>query len=177
MTGGHPLPSSGPCPVCGVDEARLAVDDALDTIRTLGRRYREAVAGVPADALYRQPAASEWSMAQYVAHVREVLELLAGYLHTVLDQHRPRLSDPDSVVSKHPRAVDIATELEGLDDAARSIAERGARTSQLAWDRPFELDSRERPARWVVQHAAHEGAHHLRDLERIRQVVAPRDDD
>jgi hypothetical protein len=176
VTPGHPLPSAGRCPVCGVDEGRLGLDDALDTIRTLGRRYREAVAGVPPEAVLREPAPSEWSMGDYVAHVREVLELLAADLDIALDQHRPQLRDPDAATSSRPRSTDLTDDLNGLDAAARSIAARGARTSQLAWDRPFEVDGVERPARWIVQHAAHEGAHHLRDLERVRQIVAPRDE-
>jgi hypothetical protein len=176
VTGGHPLPSSGRCPVCGVDEGRLSVDDALDTIRTLGRRYREVVTGVPPEAVFREPAPSEWSMADYVAHVREVLQVLAADLDTVLDHHRAQVPDPDTVTSDRPHAGDLLADLDALDGAARSIAERGSRTSALAWDRPFELDGAERPARWIVQHAAHEGAHHLRDLERVRQVVAPSDD-
>ena len=31
--------------------------------------------------------------------------------------------------------------------------------------------------RWIVEHAAPEGAHHLRDLARVRRAVAPSDDD
>ena len=115
MTPGHPLPSGGRCPVCGVDEGRLGLDDALDTIRTLGRRYREAVAGVPPEAVLREPAPSEWSMVDYVAHVREVLELLAADLDIALDQHRPQLRDPDAATSSRPRSTDLTGDLDGLD--------------------------------------------------------------
>jgi hypothetical protein len=153
------------------------VDDALDTIRTLGRRYREAVAGVPPDAVYRQPAPSEWSMADYLAHVRHVLQTLAADLDAVLDHHQARVADPDAHSPGNAPPGDLVDDLDALDAAARAIVQRGERTSQLAWDRPFELDGVERPARWVVQHAAHEGAHHLRDLERIRRIVAPADDE
>ncbi len=177
MTPGHPLPWSGPCPVCGVDEPRLTVDDALDTVRTLGRRYREAIAGVPLDVLLQAPDPSEWSMAQYIAHVREVLQVLAADLDVALDEYRPNLPHPDTVTASEPRVDDVGRDLGALDTAARAITDRGARTSQLAWERPFELDGVERPVRWIVEHAAHEGAHHLRDLARVRRAVAPSDDD
>ena len=177
MTVDHPLPARR-CPVCGVDEERLSVDDALDTIRTLGRRYREAVAGVPSFALAERPDGGP-SMLDVVAHVRETLELLAAAFDVALDTHHARLPDVAAGTSDagelDPR--EIGRELDALDDAAAGLAARGKRTSTLAWERTFDVDGVTRPVMWIVQHAAHEGAHHLRDLARIRRVVAPSEDD
>ena len=41
------------CAQCGIDEDNLTVDDAVTTIRTLPRRYRQALAGLDANALTR----------------------------------------------------------------------------------------------------------------------------
>lgn len=173
----HPLSSDGPCPVCGVDEPRLSVDDALDTVRTLGRRYREAFTGVPPAAIRSRPDVSSWSMLDVAVHVRDVLARSAAALDTVLDTHRPHLDR--LVPTERPDAggADAGAVLDGLDRAAGAITARAGRTSMLAWDRPFEAEGAERPARWLLQQAAHEGAHHLRDLQRIRRAVAPTDDD
>ena len=177
MTPGHPLPARR-CALCGVDEERLSVDDALDTIRTLGRRYREAVAGVPPAALAEHPDGGP-SMLDVVVHVRETLELLGAALDVALDTHHARMPDVAAGTSDasavDPR--DVGRELDALDDAASGLASRGRRTSTLAWERTFDVDGATRPVMWIVQHAAHEGAHHLRDLARIRREVAPSDDD
>ena len=177
MTLGHPLPARR-CELCGVDEERLSVDDALDTIRTLGRRYREAVAGVPPAALAAHPGGDP-SILDVVVHVRETLELLGAALDVALDTHHARLPDVAAGTSDastvDPR--DIGRELDALDDATSELAARGKRTSTLAWERTFDVDGVTRPVLWIVQHAAHEGAHHLRDLARIRREVAPHDDE
>lgn len=173
----HPLPSAGPCPVCGVDEPRLSVDDALDTVRTLARRYREAFAGLPPGAARVRPDPDGWSMLDVATHVRDVLTHLALMLDDVLDTHRPRYDDFGPTARPVMDTADVGEVLEGLDAASRRLAARAGRTSMQAWDRVFEVGGDERPALAVLQRAAHEGAHHLRDLQRIRHRVAPTDDD
>jgi hypothetical protein len=163
--------------VCGVEEPRLSVDDALDTIRTLGRRYREAFTGVPPAARFERPEPSAWSMADHTVHVRDVLQLHAAALHVVFDTHHPHFDELEPSARPERAGVDLAEELDALDEAARSLATRGGRASTLAWDRPFDVGGVEHHARWLVQHAAHEGAHHLRELQRVRRIVAPSDDD
>jgi hypothetical protein len=173
----HPLPAAGPCPVCGVDEERLSIDDAVDTIRTLGRRYREAFAGLPPGVSDLRPDPAGWSMADVAMHVRDVLTRLGTELDDVLDTHRARLDAVAPTTRPDAPTKDLGAVLEGIEIGARHLATRAERTSMLAWDRVFEADGTERPARSLLELAAHEGAHHLRDLQRIRRTVAPTDDD
>lgn len=173
----HPLPSIGACPVCGVDEARLSVDDALDTVRTLGRRYREAFAGLPPGVERMRPEPDGWSMLDVAVHVRDVLTRLSLALDDALDGHHPHFDDLVPATRPDPAGVERGEVLDLLDAAARRLAARAERTSLLAWERVVEIDGVEQPARAVLQLAAHEGAHHLRDLQRIRRLVAPADED
>jgi hypothetical protein len=173
----HPLASTGTCPVCGVDEARLSVDDALDTVRTLGRRYREAFAGLPPELSRVRPDPSHWSMLDVVVHVRTLLERFGAALDLVLERQREQFAGLDDPARPEPSDASLEEELEGLDAAATSLAAHAQRTSMLAWDRSFVTDGVEHPARWLLERAAHEGAHHLRDLRRIRRAVAPGADD
>lgn len=173
----HPLPSTGPCPVCGVDEARLSLDDALDTVRTLGRRYREAFAGLPPGVERVRPEPDGWSMLDVAVHVRDVLTRLSLALDDALDGHHPQFDDLVPATRPDPAGLEVGEVLDLLDAAARRISARAERTSMLAWDRVVELDGVEQPARALLQRAAHEGAHHLRDLQRIRRLAAPAEDD
>ena len=61
------------CAQCGIDEDNLTVDDAVTTIRTLPRRYRQALAGLDANALTR-PDASGWSLLAHVAAARRAIK-------------------------------------------------------------------------------------------------------
>jgi DinB superfamily len=173
----HPLPTTGPCPVCGVDETRLSIDDALDTVRTLGRRSREAFAGLAPGAERVRPEPDGWSMLDVAVHVRDVLTRLSLALDDALDGHHPHFDGLVPTLRPDVDGVETAPVLEVLDAAARRLAARAERTSMLAWDRVIDLDGDEQPARTLLQRAAHEGAHHLRDLQRIRRVVAPSEDE
>jgi len=169
-----------PCPVCGLEEARIGVDDAAAALRTFPRRYREVLEGVDDLTLRRRPDTTTWSMLEYAVHVREVLELLALGLPLVLTQARPVFPDldPDEAAATRPASVmDREHALRGIAEGATTLADQIDVTPYAAWDRPFVLGEEERAARVIPQHAAHEGAHHLRDIERVREAVKPARDD
>lgn len=145
--------------------------DAVTTLRSLPRRYQEAL-DAPADALDRRPDGDTWSMLEYATHVREVLDLLGHGLDEVLTHARPVFPDfdPDDAAASRP-AQQRGPVLEGIERAAIALADRAEATPLAAWDRPFVLGGVKRPARWLLQHAAHEGSHHLRDIDRVRDAV------
>jgi hypothetical protein len=164
-----------PCPVCGVDEARITVDDAGGALRTFPRRYREALEGVDGVTLARRPDTTTWSMLEYAVHVREVLELLAMTLPLVLEQAEPvfpAIDVDDATMHRPDWVMDPGLALDGITQACGTFVERIDATPYAAWDRSFAIGDTRHAARWLPQHAAHEGAHHLRDIERVRQLVA-----
>jgi hypothetical protein len=111
-------------------------------------------------------------MLEYATHIREVLDMLGLGLRDTLEHSRPVFPDFEVDDFGPTHAVQGRDDvLDGITRAANALAERAEATPWAAWDRPFVLDGQERPARWLVQHAAHEGAHHLRDIDRVRDAV------
>ena len=159
------------CPECGIDVEAIAVPDAVNALRTFPRRYREALEPVPANLLLERPAPDTWSMLEYAVHVREVLDLYALALPLVLEQAHPVFPDvdPDAVAASRPAwTLDRALILDGIKQACDTLVARADETPNAAWDRPFTIGDNEYPARFLMQKAAHEGSHHLRDIERVR---------
>jgi DinB superfamily len=169
-----------PCADCGVDEESIGVPDAISAIKTFPRRYREALARIPADALTRRPDPDTWSALEYTVHVREVLQLLAAGLPIVLDEPDTKFPsfDADDSASRWPEwALDPELALSGIATASGVLVSRAEATPWEAWDRPFTVGTFTHPAAWIVQHAAHEGSHHLRDIERVGRLVGATPDD
>jgi hypothetical protein len=162
---------SSRCAGCGLDEESISVGDAVATLRSLPRRYQEAL-DAPAEVLERRPDPGTWSMLEYATHAREVLDLLGLALGETLTHSKPVFPDldPDEAAASRP-AQRLDPVLEGIGRAAKALADRAEATPLAAWDRPFVLGGVERPARWLLQHAAHEGSHHLRDIDRVREAV------
>ena len=167
------------CPDCGIDIESIAVPDAVNGLRTFPRRYREALEPIPTDRLMERPTPDTWSILEYAVHVREVLDLYAVALPLVLEQSHPVFPDvdPDAAAASRPAAMlDRAVVLDGITHACGELVARANETPNAAWDRPFTIGEHEHPARFLMQKAAHEGAHHLRDIERVRaQVIGASD--
>lgn len=162
------------CDECGIDEAQLTIHDATDALRSFPRRYAEAVDGMDDDALRRRPSPEVWSVLEYLVHVREVLELLAMSVPVVLDQPGVTFPDVDVEAASAARPVwvlDRTLALDGIAKACAAFVDLGSSQSAEAWARPFTLGTTAHDAGWILRHAAHEGAHHLRDVAKIRAAV------
>jgi hypothetical protein len=162
------------CPDCGIDEAEISVPDAILAIRTFARRYREALADVPAEQLRTRPDADTWSVLEYAVHAREVLELLSMTLPIVLehpDSHFPPIDVTEASATRPEWVLDADLALTGIQRACDALVARADATPVAAWDRPFTVGDDRHAASWIVSHAAHEGAHHLRDIERVRRLL------
>lgn len=164
-----------PCPECGIDEADISVPDAIAAIRSFPRRYREALAVVPPAKLRTRPDPDTWSVLEYAVHAREVLELLAMTLPIVLehpDSQFPPIDVTEATNTRPDWVLDPDLALAGIKTATDALAARADDTPWAAWDRTFRIGDDEHPASWIVSHAAHEGAHHLRDIDRVSRVVS-----
>lgn len=168
------------CTGCGVDEESIAVPDAISAIRTFPRRFREALDRIPPDALRVRPDPETWSALEYVVHAREVLELLALGLPMVLDEpgtHFPAF-DADESAGRWPEwTLDPELALAGIATACDALVSRAEVTPWEAWERQFTVGDDTHPASWIVAHAAHEGSHHLHDIERVGRLVGASDED
>jgi hypothetical protein len=161
-----------PCPDCGVDEGAIAVPDAIAAIRSFPRRYGEVFDTTPPALLRVRPDPDTWSVVEYAVHTREVLEVLAMALREVLEQPNLVLPPVDDESTGPPKTfpdwlTDREIVLAGMRKACNRLATRAEEAPWSAWDRTFRIGDKEHQAVWVVQHAAHEGGHHLRDIERV----------
>ena len=162
------------CEECGIDEAGLSISDALNALRSYPRRYTEAVAGMDEDALRRRSSPEVWSVLEYLVHVREVFELLAMTLPLVLDQPGMDLPDfdaEDATATRPDWVMNPDLALDGIRTACAQLVDLGEAQRPEAWERPFSIGAVQHDAGWIPRHAAHEGAHHLRDIASVRAAV------
>jgi hypothetical protein len=154
------------CADCGTDYRATAVDDVRAIAAAVPDRARELLAGTPDDRWRR--AGSGWCAAEYLCHVRDVFATFTIRLHRARTEDDPPLE---------PMFNDLRARLFGYRDAALAPV-----VDQLAAHvRGFlaELDrladpgrvvhrypGEQRTALWLARQAAHEGRHHLLDIQR-----------
>jgi hypothetical protein len=158
------------CAGCGVDEDSIAVPDAIAAVRSFPRRYREALDAIPPGRLRTRPDPDTWSVLEYVVHFREVLELLSMALPIVVKEPGtvfPPIDAGEAAQGRPEWVLDPGLAVRGIAEAADAIARQAEGMPWSAWDRTFTVGDDVHPASWIVQHAAHEGAHHLHDIEQI----------
>lgn len=162
------------CPECHLDYGELHPPIAINTIKSLPRRYREALADQPdedTDALIRtRPAEGVWSPLEYAAHVADVMGPFAETIHAMNTQDNADLTqtfwDPDA------RAVDERYNdkpkdavLDQLQADADRLVTEAEKVDASGWSRTAQFAWGERDMLTMLQNAAHEGVHHLKDLE------------
>jgi hypothetical protein len=174
--------TSWKCPECGLDYDTISPGDAVVAVRSFPRRYRALLATLdpeedPESVLRRRPAPGTWSAVEYTAHVSDVLDELAAAIRRIVAEDRPtiHMADADQRAAEQ-RYGDWEPEeaLFALEHASARLAEVLAGVDPGDWKRTGTLDRGERDALSLARDAAHEGAHHLRDIERGLQAVRGR---
>ena len=150
-------------------------------MRSFPRRYREALFGFtdvtdedPDAVVRRRPDPSTWSALEYTAHVRDMLDWMAGTIRRMNREREPTVDafDPDE------RALD--DRYNEQDPPACSTAWGRPPT---AWSSPYATSTRATgpgsatspgaPAtcsRWRATRCTRD-AHHLRDVDRVLHAV------
>ena len=159
------------CVDCGMDYASTTPEAAAAVIRSLPARYRAAVGGLADDRLRRRPDAQTWSIVEYVCHVRDVLVVSASRIDLALTLDRPTfepLGNDERAVRLRYREADLAATLDELEAGAVHLDAVIAAVGADQWERTASRrPGEERDVRWMVRQAAHEGVHHLADIERM----------
>ena len=166
-----PLPAEDHvCASCRLDLAALPVQVAAAIVAAVPGRARAAVAGQPDAALRRRPGPDTWSAVEYLCHLRDV------YVTTTIRLHRARTEElpvvepmlNDLRVRRFRYAdSDVPAVLGELAAAVAGVADELRRVGPDGWDRRIvRQPAEERTVRWLLRNAAHEGRHHLADIQR-----------
>ena len=165
------------CESCDMRYLDLNQAAAAEAIRSYPARYRSVLAGVPLSELRRRPAADVWSMLEYLCHVRDVYDVYCHRIHRTRTEDDPVLEpmrnttraardryneqDPESLLEDLTRNAErFAALVDTIEPAERSRTAR-------------RLPGETRTLLWLARQAAHEGIHHLHDIEHIRDQREP----
>ena len=176
---------SRPCDECSFDWD-VAVDGLFrmlasfpDGYRARLNRFRQAP---DSGAVRRRPSPVMWSALEYAVHVRDVIEFYADRIDRVLNEDRPQLTGAD--FSSMPERRGYLEEDPALvvDEIARSWVVVEALLRSLPADRwgrvGIGIEGDERTLLVLARRLAHEGQHHLDDLDRLdAALLRPRPGD
>ena len=170
------------CPGCGLSYDTVAAGDALVAVRSFPRRYRALLTSPHPEengesVVRRRPAPCTWSAVEYTAHVADVFDDLAAAIRKVVVENHPTIHrrDPDErAAEQRYRDWDSTEALFALDHASARLAEVLESVEPADWTRTGTSDRGELDALTLAREAVHEGAHHLRDVERGLRAVRGR---
>ncbi|WP_104092227.1 DinB family protein [Arthrobacter sp. GMC3] len=157
---------SRPCPDCGFNAANTTPATVATSIPALLPRWYSALKRAGAD---QRPDDATWSVLEYAAHVRDVIEVFAGRLALMLDEENPHFPNWDqdqAAVDGNYEALDpadvAADLLQNGNDAASAF---GAVAPEL-WDRRgLRSNGSEFTVLTLSGYFLHDVIHHLHDVD------------
>ncbi|HEU5334305.1 MAG TPA: DinB family protein [Actinocrinis sp.] len=159
------------CESCHFTYTEIAPGDALALLEGFPRRYRAAASALTDADLHRRPDPETWSVLEYLCHVRDVYSVHIDRVTRALAEDNP-LVDAMNNDARAERGdyngQDVAQVLGDLERNAARFAELVETVTPDQWPRLMtRRPSEERTVLWLIRHAAHEGVHHLHDIDRI----------
>jgi hypothetical protein len=150
-------------------------------VRSFPRRYRALIATPGSldgpDAVFRRrPDPSTWSALEYTAHVADRLDHLGPAVRRTTFENNPSIDVFDNErASEHAYNALERTEVLGwLDLACAELASVLESVRPDDWTRTGLLATGPRDALTLARDGVHEGAHHLRDVQRVLDAVRGR---
>ena len=174
--------SEGRCDECGFDPDGCTPSEAVDALRSFGRRYRAPLtrflAGEDADVVLRsRPEEKTWSALEYACHARDAFALYDERIRRALVEDAPafKRANPDAVVADlRYNESDPGLVTRELEANAERLALTIEAVPDDAWDRIVYRDGEPLTVAWMSQHVVHEGVHHLLDIGRVLRTVRGR---
>ena len=164
------VPEDHVCDTCGLSYPRTDTEQAADMLDSLPTRYRQAVGGLTDAALRRRPEPGTWSAIEYLCHVRDVFDVYTDRINQTLAQEHPVLEpmrNDQRAVQGHYNDQNQREVLDALTEAAARLrALIAGITPAQRLRTATRLPGEERTLLWLIRQAAHEGIHHLHDIER-----------
>ena len=157
----------------------LSAEDACEVIGGLGEGYRARMGrfiDAPDNSILRQrPSPAVWSALEYAAHVRDVIAFYADRIDRVLNEERPQMTAADFSSMPERRGYlhdDPVGVLDAITGSATSIAIRLRSLAPEQWTRiGIGTDGEPRTILVLARRLAHDGHHHLFDLDRLTEVL------
>lgn len=165
------IDAGGSCPTCGFRPDTVSAGDSVVAVRSFPRRFRAAMASVdgedPGDILRRRVAPGGWSALEHAGHVRDILHAVDLRLRRVMTEDGvpvPALHQtPPADVHDQPLEAVLSTLATNAGDLAHTMS----RIAGEDWLRCGVRNGHAVTALDLAREAVHEGAHHLRALERV----------
>ena len=139
-------------------------------IERFGPEYRDVVAGVGVGSprLRARPAPEVWSPLEYLVHVRDLIRYHGWLANRTLTQDRPAVPapDPDAITANEAyNDADPSEVLDGIAQQSLRFAGRAREFSGTDLDRVAIRAGTPVSVRFMVTNVAHEGHHHLLDVQ------------
>jgi DinB superfamily len=167
------------CLACSMAYADVTPADALAIVRTLPGQYRAIVVALPEEALRRRPDPTTWSVIEYVCHVRDVHVAFADRIRLALVADHPAfepLGNDQRAERFRYHEANVAMTLDELELGADRFVELVATLGPDDWQRTARrLPGEDRDVLWMVRQTAHEGVHHLGDIEKVVSRLSAND--
>ena len=162
------------CDECSFDWD-LAIDGVLRTLASFPDGYRTRLnrflRAPDAAVIRRRPSPEVWSALEYAAHVRDVIDFYADRIDRVLNEERPQMRGADFGAMPEGRGYLEEDPAVVVDEIAGSwvvVEERLRSLSADQWARiGIGMDGDERTLLVLARRLAHDGQHHLLDLDRL----------
>ncbi len=162
------------CDECSFDW-ELAADGVLRTLATFPNAYRTRLdrfrRAPDAGVIRQRPSPEVWSAVEYAAHMRDVIDFYADRIDRVLNEDRPQMTGGDFSSMPERRGYREQDPTVIIDEIAGSSVAVGERLRSLSADQwarvGIGVDGDERTLLILARRLAHDGQHHLLDLDRL----------
>lgn len=174
MAGGTPAwpEEEHVCGVCRLAYSHLSVADAIVMVRELPALVQATVATIPSAARTWRPGRGTWSVTEYLCHLRDVYATYTIRLHRARTEDEPAIEPMFNDLRARRFRYNERDADAVLDELAANVAgfcDEVALMQPEDWGRTVRrLPGETRTARWLLRQAAHEGRHHLHDIETLR---------
>ncbi len=131
---------------------------------------RFAVVADDRDRLRAKPDPDVWSPLEYVVHLRDSVRYHGALTNRALKEDRPEFAAPDpDAIAQHQNYNDADPDdvLDSLEEQTTRFATRARLLDDDDLDRVVIRAGNEITVRSMIGNVAHEGHHHLQDVQRL----------
>ncbi len=169
------------CDECSFDWD-LATGGVLRTLASFPGGYRTRLdrfrRAPDAGVIRQRPSPEVWSALEYAVHVRDVIDFYADRIERVLNEERPQMAGVDFSSMPERRGYleeDPVIVVDAIAGSAVVVEERLRSLSADQWARVgIGMDGDERTVLVLARRLAHDGEHHLLDLDRLDAALLSR---